>query len=150
MTKLHSVFSFFVVAVCLFSGCGGGARVTGHVQFDDGTPLTVGEVIFESAAVQARGPIDSSGNYVMGTIKEGDGVPMGQYRVYVSGAEEPTGKEIPYYAHGSGRDQAGATRPEMRAVIDIKATQPATSGLTCDVKGSTKFNITVSKPSSSQ
>ena len=34
----------------------------------------------------------------------------------------------------------------MRSLIDSKFEQPATSGLTCDVKGSMKFDVKVSKP----
>ena len=149
MIKLHRIifFIFVGIAAALFSGCGN-PRVIGHVQFDDGTPLTVGEVIFESATQQARGPIDKSGNYVMETIKKGDGVPPGNYRVYVGGAVEATGKQLLYYPGGEPiPTPTPRTYPEMRSLIDLKHTNPATSGLTCDVKGSTKFNITVSKPS---
>ena len=137
---------FGIAAVC-FSGCGGGSRVTGQVNFDDGTPLTVGEVIFESATIQARGPIDSSGKFVMGMIKEGDGVSKGHYRVYIGGAAKPTGKQLLYYPGGEPipTDQP-RTYPEMRSLIDLKYTTPATSELTCDVKGSMKLDITVSKP----
>ena len=149
MTKLHSFFSLFILVVAsLFSGCGGNARITGQVKFDDGTPLTIGEVIFESNTVQARGPIDTAGKYTMGTIKDGDGVPPGQYRVYVSGAVEPTGKQLPYYPGGEPMPtDTPTTYPEMRSLIDVKHTQSITSGLTCDVTGSQKFDITVSKPS---
>lgn len=139
MPKIHFTLLVvcFGVAVCLFSGCGGNPRITGHVMFDDGTALTVGEVIFESETVQARGPLDSSGRFVMGSAGAHDGVPTGQYRVYISGALEPTGRVILI---------AGSPRPEMRPLIDAKHTQPEASGLTCDVKGSMKFDITVSKP----
>jgi hypothetical protein len=142
MAKLQSVFflSILVVVAGLFSGCGGNPRVTGQVKFDDGTPLTVGEVIFESSTVQARGPLDSSGKYVMGSAKDKDGVPPGQYRVYIGAAQVPTGNMISV----GQRD----TRPEMRPLIDAKFSQPATSELTCEVKGSRKFDITVTKPPS--
>ena len=142
MSKIHTFISLFliVLAAGCFSGCSGNASVTGLVKFDDGTPLTIGEVIFESSTLEARGPINSSGKYAMETNKAGDGIPPGQYRVYIGGAVEATGKDISVGARGD-------SRPEMRPVIDEKFTQPATSGLTCDVKGSQKFDITVSKPS---
>jgi len=132
---------FFVligIATVLFSGCGS-PKVTGQVKFEDGTPLTVGDVIFESTTVQARGPLDRSGKFVMGSARVKDGVPPGQYRVYIGGAQEATGEMRVI----SGR---GDTRPIMRSLIDAKWEQPATSGLTCEVRSSTTFNITVTRP----
>ena len=139
MTNLHYIFFVFIlgVAVSLCVGCSGNTQVTGHVTFDDGTPLTVGDVIFESATMQARGVLDQSGRYVLGSTRASDGVPPGQYRVYISGAMEPTGRMI-------GDDRT--PRPEMRSLIDTKHASPETSELTCDVRGSTVFNITVSRP----
>jgi len=133
---------FVCTTFCFLVGCSPNSKVTGKVTFEDGSPLTVGEVIFESETLQARGTIDTSGKYTMGTIKEKDGVPLGKYRVYIGGAAEPTGNMIPY---GGGRDST-ATRPEMRPLIGSKFFLPASSGLTCDVNGPTVFDITVTKP----
>jgi hypothetical protein len=146
MIKLHSVsaFVFFGFIAILFSGCSGNAKVTGHIQFEDGTPLTAGEVVFESDTLQARGLIDASGRYVLESSKKGDGVPPGLYRVGVN-AVEPTGKQIAI----NPRDPTD-TRPEMRSLVDSKFTNPSTSGLTCEVKGSMKFDFKVSKPPAGQ
>jgi len=147
-TRLHSIF-VLVIAVGLFPGCGGNVKVTGHVQFDDKTPLTVGEVIFESDTLQARGLIDRSGNFAIGTTKDGDGIPRGEYRVYISGASEPTGQFLvadPREPRGTRADPTRGGREIMRSIIDDKYTRPHTSDLVCNVTGTTVFNITVSRP----
>jgi hypothetical protein len=70
----------------MVSGCGSGFKVTGKVTFSDGQPLTVGKVIFTNGQISAYGKINSNGEYRLGLIKDGDGIPAGTYQVYITEA----------------------------------------------------------------
>ena len=139
-------FSSFIAALLLLSlsvGCGGNASVTGKVTFADGTPLTEGHVIFESSTLAARGAIQNDGTY---SLRTGDdsGIPRGSYQVSITGFGAASVQSVP----GTGGGQSG---PQMRPVfrespIDRKYYLPETSGLTCEVKGRTVYNITVEPP----
>ena len=136
MTRL--LFSLFVISfLCLFAaGCNSGTGVKGKVTFDDGTPLTVGTVLFETETEQMIGAIQKDGTYWMSPDGKKVGIPNGTYRVAISGAVEPTGEFDP--------DRGG--RQIMRPLIDEKFITPSTSGLTCEVNGARTFDITVTRP----
>jgi hypothetical protein len=75
----------------LFSSAACGNRlhpVRGMVTLEDGSPLTKGMVIFESAdgkvPIMARGEVRTDGSYQLSTHKPGDGVPLGKYRVHIN------------------------------------------------------------------
>jgi hypothetical protein len=77
----------FVAAMAL-AGCGGPKLypVEGTVMWTDGKPareLAGGRVSFEplEGKHSADGPIDAEARYVVGTLRPGDGVPPGRYRV---------------------------------------------------------------------
>jgi hypothetical protein len=141
----HLLASLCIAGLVLFSaGCGGGGpakyKVTGKVTFADGTPLTKGIVIFANPAGNARGQLDSSGNYKLGMEGAGDGAGAGTYQVFLAGpifdAPQPS----------TGTDDYMAIKEETEALVNPKFREPTTSGLTCEVKGSTTFDITVEKP----
>jgi hypothetical protein len=69
----------------------------------------------------------------MGKIKDGDGIPPGEYVVFFQSAEE----EI-------GRDEDN--RPITRPLLDDKFYSSATSELTCKVDGKTRLDIRVTAP----
>ena len=131
--------SLFVLAS--LTGCGGDPKVSGKVTFTDGSPLTVGKVMFQKERFSATCDIQPNGTYSAGKIKDGDGLPPGRYRVFIADAfisEE--GKAV--------IDSNGASFvPEIRKeLIASKYTSPETSELTVEVKGNTTFNITVEAP----
>jgi hypothetical protein len=112
-------------------GCGN-PGVHGTVVFsDDQSPLTRGVVIFASENHTARGSIDKNGNYVVGSNRAKDGLPVGEYKVYV------TNTEI-YYPPNSGK-------PLYERVIHPKYEKPETSGLVLNVNSSQVFNIEVER-----
>lgn len=120
--------SLGLLAMILTSGCGSGlVQVSGTVHVGD-EPVTDGYVSFVPAkggGASATAKIDSSGKYVMGTLKEGDGLAPGEYLVTVAGGETP--------AH---RDQQGKFRDAVFKT-PAKYRDPKTSGLTAKVeKGS--------------
>jgi len=136
MTRLF--FSLFVVSLlCIFAtGCGGGGTsVKGKVTFDDGTPLTVGTVIFETEMLEMIGMIQKDGTYRMSTDGKTPGIPKGEYKVAIVGAGESIGEYDPV-----------TFNLIVRPLIDGKFRDSSLSGLTCKVDGATTFNITVTRP----
>ena len=130
--------NILLIVVCLFgivivSGCGNG-NVRLVTYSDNGEPLEVGTVALTNGAIQARGEIGKDGKYVIGSLAAGDGLPPGEYKVYVAGAvkllSEPKEDEI----------------VETAPLIDEKFTTPNTSGLTLNVDASTrKFDFQVDR-----
>jgi hypothetical protein len=96
MTLRTRLFPLFA-ALPLLAGCGGDdggmVPVTGSVTWE-GQPVTTGNVTFTPAdgatgARLATGQIQSDGTFAMGTLKHGDGVLPGSYRVAISSAPPP-------------------------------------------------------------
>ena len=113
-----------------FAGCGH-PQVKGTVKYEDGTPLTTGGVVFIKGSYTANGAIKSDGTYVLSQIRKGDGVPPGLYKVIVQ-----------------AQVSSNVNDPSARwlDLIDPKFSAPETSGLTCEVKSSTTYDITVAEP----
>lgn len=76
-----------LVLLCAFIGCSQGTRLTGTVSFDDGTPVTKGDVVFDSSKESFFGTITADGHYTTGGEKEKQGIPDGVYTVWLSGTE---------------------------------------------------------------
>ena len=125
---MKHVSLFFVTILLILTGCGN-PQVKGTVKFDDGTPLTTGGVAFVSGSYTATGAIKSDGSYVLSESKSGDGVKPGNYKVSVS-----------------AQTGGGSDGEPLVNLVDPKFEDPNTSGLTCEVKGATTYNITVTKP----
>ena len=105
-------------------------QLSGTVAYEDGTPVTMGEVVFVKEMFQAIGTIQEDGTYTVGSLEVDDGLPAGTYQVYIDGAVDP-GEDI---------DSPEDDTP----LVATKFTDPSTSGLTCEVpvEGNT-FDITV-------
>ena len=122
-----------VVLVLLSAGCNGSKmKVSGQVTFsDDGSPLTVGMVVMESGTTRVSGKLDGKGNFKLGELNDGDGVPFGEYKVCIAGCREtlPSGFPGEY-------------------LIDSKFERPEHSGLTFVVKndGPKTFDFKVDRP----
>jgi len=139
MKIIHYIFILLFVFVV---GCGDHPSVGGKVTFPDGTPLDRGEVIFESPAMIARGEIQQNGSYTIIT-GERRGVPHGTYQVSIGGFR-PTYESSPPPPGGGPPPPPRITPPVIP--IAQKFLDGATSGLVCEVKGRTTFNITVEPP----
>ncbi|MDR1383946.1 MAG: carboxypeptidase-like regulatory domain-containing protein [Planctomycetaceae bacterium] len=141
MKKLNSLFAmsknmtnilFWVFFLMTFAivGCGN-PGVRGKVVYsDDKSPLPRGVVNFVKDGFIARGQIDSNGNYVIGSKRAGDGLPAGEYKVYITGTSREINPNL-----GGG----------LERIINPKYEQPTTSGLELSVKGSQTFNIEVER-----
>ena len=118
------------------TGCGGGHyAVRGKVVFPDGKPLSGGMVIFQKSEGESElsvdSPIQEDGTFELRTLKPGDGVPPGTYRVLIR-PRLRTKKEM-------------LTIPPF---IDPKYERFATSGIVLTVEAKENyFEIKVTKPS---
>ena len=139
-------FSIVFVACFVLSalGCGSQVSVSGKVTFEDGTPLTTGEVLFEKEGFMASGRIQPDGSYRIGTASDSDGIPKGTYGVTVR-ALDASGASTSTPSMSVAPGDASAA-PPPRSLIDPAFGSVETSGLTCEVQRSTTFNITVRKP----
>jgi hypothetical protein len=132
----------YVALICVLPlllsaiGCSGKMSVSGKVTFTDGTPLTTGEVRFESSGFLAAGKIQSDGSYQVGTTSETDGIPKGTYKVSIYALD---------YSHIKP-EMNPMEAPPAESLVAEKFRSGETSGLTCVVNGSTKFDIKVDKP----
>ncbi len=115
---------FYVSLLCLVCvGCGSGIKFGGTVKFDDGSPLQGGTVRFSGEKNQYDGEVRQDGTYTLVGATPKDGIPVGKYKVSVSGVRD---------------DDGVSPVPEKYSSID-------TSGLTCEVMSGGKFDITLEK-----
>ena len=118
----------------MLSGCGNGqVSVKGTVQFPDGKPLPRGDVQFLTPTFVGSGRIQPDGTYVIGSLKEADGLPKGTYKITVRAYED----------QGDTASMSPEDVKPVKPLIDLKYSSPETSGLTCDVQGPTVHPITV-------
>ena len=132
-------FTLIITGLICVTGCSKGATVKGKVTFADGTPLTVGEVVFQTETRMASGRIQADGTYKLSSASESDGVPPGHYGVRIVGAYDSS--NMP-----PGISLSEAAKFPPIPLINKKFEKTETSELTCEVKGSMTFDITVTKP----
>ena len=123
--KPLSLLLAFCLSVGLY-GCSQRVSVEGTVTYTDGTPLTFGTVIFERDTYQVIGSINADGHYRLREARPGDGILPGLYGVRVS-------------------VQTGGTsdgEPVVKYVAE-KYEYTETSGLSCKVERSCRFDFTV-------
>ncbi len=119
------------------TGCGNGfVGMSGRVTYsDNGEPLETGTVTFTADMFQARGDIKEDGKYVIGSLRDNDGLPPGTYTVFISNAER-----------SSGAQDGSTTTPVKTPLIDAKYTKLETSELRVTVdKNTKKFDFTVDR-----
>jgi len=149
MTKQTYLLFLFPL---LLAGCNGYVRTEGKVIFeDDQSPLTRGVVILQTDTHQAKGEIQPDGTFTVGSFKKNDGLPSGNYRVYLSGtvSEPETGTytEVdPEKMALLPRHPASGPR-EPLPLIDTKYNRVETSGISYNTKDGPTLNITVQRPS---
>jgi len=132
------LISFALVGMIFVFGCSGKKPLRGKITFsDDGSPLPVGAIYFETPTYSASGVIEKDGTYIVGSDSLRDGLPKGTYSVVIRGADEIT------VIHPPG---GGMPRENRRPLIDSKYQNPDTSGLSFTVDGKTrKFDFQVDR-----
>ena len=86
MTKCVKLAALFLTCclLCGLVGCSNNVKVTGVVNYEDGTPVKEGEIYLEGS-VLGRATI-KDGSFALGLKKDGEGVPPGTYKVQCSKA----------------------------------------------------------------
>jgi hypothetical protein len=118
------------------AGCGSDRYpVNGRVTYEDGSPLTEGNVVGETGdgpdRVMVQGDVRPDGTFEWGTLRPCDGARPGKYRVIVT----PAGLGDSELAQGK------------LPAVDDKYTRYQSSGIEFEVKaGRNELNITVTKP----
>ena len=136
--KINFYLAAFALLLAFLVGCGGNVTVSGTVKFADGTPLDRGTVTFEDDKMMASGTIQKDGTYSLDT-GETKGIPLGTYKVSITGLNAPI--VIPPTKIGGKVQVIPQVSP-----IHKRFENPTTSGLTCEVKGRTTFDIPVERP----
>jgi len=117
----------------------------GKIAYEDGTPLTKGTLNFASETSLSRAKIQSDGSYVVGTLKETDGIPKGKYKIYITGAEEPIAAKTQ-----TKKDSMGNTIESMggtRQLVEIKYMTRNNTPLECEIPmPKNRLDITLEKP----
>ena len=127
-------FVTVLVLLLLVIGCSKGTSVKGKVVFEDGTPLTRGEVRFVEGNKMFSGTVQKDGTFVMMGATPNAGIDKGTYQVSIAGAFE--------MESGGADDEYGKSKP----LIAAKFSNPETSDLTCTVKGNETVEFKVSPP----
>lgn len=111
-----------VLALCVpcLAGCKRYVPMGGSVSFKDGEKLSSGTVYFESGNTSGFGIINKDGTYEMGMIKPGEGVPPGEYTVYLGSP-----------VHSSTKQGDGKRAPSLSTtpLVDPRYTSSQTSDL---------------------
>jgi hypothetical protein len=139
----HLLMSIALLVSLSLIGCSGNVPLGGRVTFEDnGEPLTEGTIAFVSGTHQARSAIDTDGKYTLGFQKEGNGLPKGEYKVYIQAVRVE-------FQTGAEKDAYGSPviiRRTETPLIAAKYANADTSGLTFTVDGKTKtFDIKVER-----
>jgi hypothetical protein len=146
--------------IAALAGCGGREAtypVSGVVQFDDGNPVPYGVVEFRAkgAGRIARGQLDPSGRFTLGTFATGDGAIVGTHQVIVVQHILPDQRLAPaaHDAPPHGDEDADGHAEEHAARSEAHEDQPrlvapkhasyATSGLTADVRSEGANEVTL-------
>ena len=137
----------YCVTLCsllLLTGCHQSdiAKVKGTVTYNDGSPVTHGCVTFDSGSEKAFGMLNEKGQYAVGRIKDGDGIPFGVYQVWL------TNTNITSTTMANTGGMQMSMNSTTTATVHPKYTSKTTSGLSFEAKqgGPNVFDFVVEKP----
>jgi hypothetical protein len=127
--NLLYLFAFFCFLA--ITGCGTNVKVAGKVTFSDGSTVEKGQVRFENDQFCYVGNINKNGSFSLGITKDGQGIPLGKYRVAVESFD----------LEGKGFDET------LIHFVAQKFRDSTTSGIEYEITGkTTNLSITVEKP----
>lgn len=138
--------NFVVILCCMLTaiGCGKNIALKGRVVFsDDGSPLSSGMVLLDDGKNVSRGVVKKDGTFIMGTMKERDGVLPGEYKVSIVGAYAL----LPCPQNDDDNPDNDIYPPPQKPLIDKRYENFETSGLTVHVeKPEYSYEIKVDRP----
>jgi hypothetical protein len=132
-------------------GCGSNRvatyPVSGTVRFDDGQPVPDGVVEFreEKTGLSARGKLDKSGAFALGTFAADDGAPAGEHRVVVIQFFDVPPR--PYQPQSRAAEIEHDHDPGADVRVAAEFADFSTSGLRAEVKpdSENKFDFVVKR-----
>ena len=141
MLRVHDIT--IILLMTLLTGCGSNVGLSGKVVFsDDKSPVPLGtvELISESGTFSARAEIKPDGTFVVGSLKEKDGLPPGKYRISVYA--------IKTTAVGTKRNSDGMEMIDSVSeyLVEPKFGNPDTSEITIDIASTVRnYEIVVDR-----
>lgn len=145
LQKRFFFLALFGAFLGLCVGCNGNVHISGKVTYPDGTPLSIGQIIFTDDFYMGRSDINKDGEYSLHTFRRNDGVKPGIYKVYITGAmrfERDDAWVSKSDEHGLGN----ARLDRSINLIDMQYMNPDTSGWLFDLRKSQKINFIVYPP----
>lgn len=139
VARLTSLFLGFV-ALTLCVGCSGNVKITGRVTYENGQPLTIGQVVFDNGFYIGKSDLDKNGEYSLHSMSRNDGIRKGQYKAFIVGAyrfEETAPIKDPLQSYRFDK-------PVL--LIDMQHTNPDASGWFFDLQKSQRIDFIVYPP----
>lgn len=138
--KRLTIFALTTMALVATVGCSNNAHVSGRVAFENGQPLSIGQIIFTDDFYMAKSDIDKNGEYSLHSLRRNDGIRKGTYRVYITGA-------LGFQETEATHDRLQDYRMDgVVQLIDMQHTNPDTSGWLFDIKKSQRIDLVVYPP----
>lgn len=128
------------LTVCV--GCNGNVHISGKVTYPDGTPLSIGQIIFTDDFYMAKSDINKNGEYSLHSARRNDGIRRGTYRVYITGA-------MRFEESDDDSPSVGLAPVRMDRIVNLIDDQHMTadtSGWEYELKKSQKIDFTVYPP----
>lgn len=142
MTVRGLRFAAGALLAVVVAGCGSNlAQVSGTVSYD-GKPVEQGSIIFETTGARpATGKIVGGKIVEVTTNRPGDGAPPGSHKVAIH-AFASSGSAVT----ANPGDATGIASMQTKSLIPTKYNNPATSGLTVELKpGKNEVNFELKK-----
>jgi len=129
-------------------GCGtGNVPLKGKITYADGTSINAGMVNFASETSLSRGKIQPDGSYTVGTLKDGDGIPKGVYKVYITGAEVAMDADSSKTSRKDSMGNPVQTMAAYRKLVHPKYMTTSQSPISCAIPvENNRFDIVVEPP----
>ena len=139
LSRLTSICLFLVAASALV-GCSGNVKVTGRVTYENGQPLTIGQVVFTDDFYMGKSDLDKNGEYSIHSMRRNDGLKKGVYRAFISSAYRFEKTE-------AIKDPLQDYRFDTPVLlVDMQFTNPDTTGWVFDLKKNSRIDFVVYPP----
>lgn len=143
-----SRFTAAALGLCILAsaiGCSNKVQVTGRVTYENGQPLTIGQVIFTDDYYMGKSDIDKNGEYSIHSVRRNDGLRKGVYRAYITGAFRFQPEENPRSYEYQGQ-RIEARMDELVPLIDRQHMNPDTTGWVFDIQKKSRIDFIVYPP----